>query len=554
MGQEVHIPNTASPASQRERLTQITIPWKKAMMENTTHSFSDTNINTNSLYKPPHTISIQDRKQIHLTRILQTEIFNSGASFIKTDNTRYNNLTRQSDLIDHCIRNRPEHIADHSIFTTGDSDHSIAKFVIRTKTNPSHPRYIYKRDYDLIDWDVMKLSLATNPSIRDCNIMTDPSLICTAIQQAVTHQLNLQAPIRKVQISRKIPIFLTPATKDKLKDRDEALAKAKIEQSPESWRQFKHLQNICHKMMSRDKIEYTKEKLDDQNNDHDKWESAKEILGWKTSHNPTIIMDRGETVTSPLQIANAINHSLLSKVATLVRELPPPTTDPITNYSKIMSGKSCKFTIQPIGIIELRKIVFKMKASRSAGLDGLSMKVIKKVFKEIEQPILNMVNQSIQSSSYPSGLKTAKVLPLYKVATPPKPVADPKSYRGININNCLGKILDKVILKQLLAYLLDNELVHEGHHGFLKGRSTTTAVTTIMDSWAKLVEDNNEIAAVAMDQSAAYDLIDHDILLRKMEVLGIQPEGIKLVQKLPIEQTTMCLCRWSNLQYTTHRK
>ena len=88
------------------------------------------------------------------------------------------------------------------------------------------------------------------------------------------------------------------------------------------------------------------------------------------------------------------------------------------------------------------------------------------------------------------------------------------------------KILDKVILKQLLAYLLDNELVHEGHHGSLKGCSTTTAVTTIMDSWAKLVEDNNEIAAVAMDQSTAYNLIDHDILLRKMEVLGIQPEGI----------------------------
>ena len=526
MGQDSHIPNTASPANQRERLQQITIPWKKAMSENVTHSFSDTNINTNSLYKPPHSISIQDRKQIHLTRILQTEIFNSGASFIKTENTRYNYLTRKSDLIDHCVTNHPEQIANHTIIPTGDSDHNIGKFTIKTKYNPSHPRYIFKRDYEYIDWDKMKICLAANPSIRECTTMTDPSRICATIQEAITSQLDHQAPIRKVQISRKIPIFLTPATKSKLKDRDEALAWAKVDQSPEAWRNFRHLRNICHKLMSKDKVEYTKSKLEDKNCDHEKWETAKEILGWKTSHNPTIIMDRGQTVTSPLQIANAINHSLLSKVAQLVRNLPTPTVDPRVNYSKIMMGKSCQFNIQPIGITELRKLVMKMKATRSAGLDGLSMKVIKKVFKEIELPVLTMINQSILKSAYPASLKTAKVLPLYKVATPPKPVADPRSYRGININNCLGKILDKVVLKQLLTYLVENNLVHEGHHGSLKGRSTTTAVVTIMDTWAKMIEDNQEIAAVAMDQSAAYDLIHHEILLSKMEILGIQPAGI----------------------------
>ena len=526
MGPDGHIPNTASPASQRERLTQITIPWKKAMSENVTHSFSDTNINTNSMYKPPHSISIQDRKQIHLTIILQAEIFNSGASYIKTDNTRYNYLTKQSDLIDHCISNHPEQVVNHTIYPTGDSDHNIGKFIIKTKTNPSFPRYIFKRDYEIIDWDELKNSLHTNLSVRDCVTMTDPSLICSVIQEAVTIQLDCQAPVKKVQISRKIPIFLTPATKSKLKDRDEALARVKADQDPDSWRQFRNLRNICHKMMSKDKTEYTKNKLDDKNNDHDKWETAKEIIGWKNGHNPAIIMYRGQTVTSPIQIANAINHSLLSKVATLVRELPAPTVNPIQNYSKLMNGKSCSFTIQPIGIIKLRKLVSKMKASRSAGIDGLSMKVIKKVFKQIEQPILRMINQSIATSTYPASLKTAKVLPLYKVASPPKPVADPKSYRGININNCIGKILDKVILKQILTYLVENNLIHEGHHGSLKGQSTTMAVVTIMDSWAKLIEDNQEIAAVAMDQSAAYDLIDHPILLRKLKILVFQPAGI----------------------------
>ena len=139
-----------------------------------------------------------------------------------------------------------------------------------------------------------------------------------------------------------------------------------------------------------------------------------------------------------------------------------------------------------------------------------------------------MINQTIKTSTYPETLKTAKVLPLYKVSTPPKSQSDPNSYHGININNSLEKILDKVILKQILTYLVQNELIHESHHGSVKGRSTTTAVATIIDTWTNLVENGEEVAAMAMDQSAAYDLIDHPILLRKMETLGIQPDGIKL--------------------------
>ena len=70
-----------------------------------------------------------------------------------------------------------------------------------------------------------------------------------------------------------------------------------------------------------------------------------------------------------------------------------------------------------------------MKASQSAGIDGLFTKLLKKkIFKQIEHQVLRMINQTIITSKYPETLKTAKVLPLYKVATPPKPQYDPTSY------------------------------------------------------------------------------------------------------------------------------
>ena len=53
-----------------------------------------------------------------------------------------------------------------------------------------------------------------------------------------------------------------------------------------------------------------------------------------------------------------------------------------------------------------------------------------------------------------------------------------------------------------------------------------TAVATIVDQWSTLVEQGEEVAGIALDQSAAYDVIDHPILLKKMKTLGFQQETL----------------------------
>ena len=178
----------------------------------------------------------------------------------------------------------------------------------------------------------MKLSLATNPKLRESTQLNDPSTICVAIQEALTYQLDQQAPLKKVQVSKNIPIFISQQTKQKIIDRDMALQRAKDDDLPDSCREFLNLRNSCHKMLSQDKKDYINKKLDEKNSEHDRWDTTKEILGWKTKQNPTVLMDRGLTVTSPNQIANALNHSLISKVSTLVRELPHPS---VRSHTKV---------------------------------------------------------------------------------------------------------------------------------------------------------------------------------------------------------------------------
>ena len=83
-------------------------------------------------------------------------------------------------------------------------------------------------------------------------------------------------------------------------------------------------------------------------------------------------------------------------------------------------------------------------------------------------------------------------------------------------------------------------MISEAHHGAIKGKSTMTAVATIVDQWSTLVEDGVEVAGIALDQSADYDVIDHKILIGKMKTLGFQPETLDWVARYleQREQTT----------------
>ena len=90
----------------------------------------------------------------------------------------------------------------------------------------------------------------------------------------------------------------------------------------------------------------------------------------------------------------------------------------------------------------------------------------------------------------------------------------------------LSKILEKVVFQQVMAYLDQNELLHPSHHGSRADHSTTTALIEMYEEWMEGIE-NNEMAAVMMlDLSAAFDLVNHDLLLKKLNVLGFDKNTV----------------------------
>ena len=183
-----------------------------------------------------------------------------------------------------------------------------------------------------------------------------------------------------------------------------------------------------------------------------------------------------------------------------------------------MKNKCCKFELQPVGPDVVKSIIQTMKTSSSCGLDNISSYVIKLAIDELVPVITHLINLSIRDKKFPTSWKISKVVPLHKKDE----MILPKNFRPVSLLSVISKILEKAIFIQLFSYLEENSLIHPSHHAYRPKHNTTTALIEMVDNWVEAFENDEITAVILCDQSAAFDVCDHKILLDKLKIYGLQ--------------------------------
>ena len=237
----------------------------------------------------------------------------------------------------------------------------------------------------------------------------------------------------------------------------------------------------------------------------------------------TILVD-GKEYTDPLEIANEFNR-LFVNVASKLKE---PTLQP--NFERL--EKICdehvpndtEFSIPCLTKEKVEKYLKNVDLSKATGSDDIGPRLLKLSASFISESITYICNKSIQNSELPSKWKEGKVTPLFKNGTK----GNVNNYRPKSILPVLSKILEKHVHDSLMEFLNCHELLHKTQSGFRQKHKCETALTYMIDSWLKAINDDDIVGVVMVDLKKAFDLVDHNLFINKLKRYRLSDETIKL--------------------------
>ena len=139
------------------------------------------------------------------------------------------------------------------------------------------------------------------------------------------------------------------------------------------------------------------------------------------------------------------------------------------------------------------------------------------------------VNDSLLFGSFPSVLKYAVVRPLLKKPTPDS--NNLKKYRPVSNLSFLSKVIEKIVLRQLFAYLNSHDLLCPSQSAYRPCHSTKTALLQITNDILRALDDGDVPVLTLLGLSSAFDTVDHYILLHKLQSLcGISGTVLSLFE------------------------
>lgn len=167
---------------------------------------------------------------------------------------------------------------------------------------------------------------------------------------------------------------------------------------------------------------------------------------------------------------------------------------------------------------DLARIIFSFRINKPPGIDGISVGILTRNFDALADIVLFMLNGFLDTAVIPKNLKTALVRPLHKAGKK----SNFENYRPISILPVLSQVLEKFLLEVMNSFIHKFSILSDRQFGFVQGRGTIALLEEFSDELCTSFEDNLFCCALFLDVSKAFDTVCHDILLRKLYLMGFR--------------------------------
>ena len=507
------------------------------------------NVIVGVIYRPPvHNIDIylenfeaclsviaQENKNIYLMgdlniNLLKKETY-STSKFISllssyTFHSHISNPTRISDtsqtLIDNIFSNVCHKNFDNGILYYDISDHlpifaiSKPQQLTHEKKKKNHQLYRKETKHNIDSF----ISDLDQEEWNEILQQTEPDMAYEIFLQKLLFYYNKNIPLAKAKASNKTKQpWITKGIMHSISKRND-LYKEALKSENKNMTEYKKYRNTLTSVIRLSRKLYYSEKIDtNTNNTKSLWDTVNNLIGKKKRKETDTFNINGHQTNDSLQIANDFNDYFTTVGSNLASNIdagnchftdfiPPPCQNSLFLYSTHNH--------------EMITIVKHLKSSKSSGHDGISVYLLKQIINCIATPLSHIFNLSLSSGKCPNSLKLAKVIPIYKKDDP----SLISNYRPISLLPCISKVLEKIVYKRLFNFLKQNKSLIPHQFGFRKDHSTDYAILHLYDRIVNSLSKKEHTIAIFMDLSKAFDTIDHQILLHKLNLYGVR--GIAL--------------------------
>src|SRR6218665_3837331 len=163
----------------------------------------------------------------------------------------------------------------------------------------------------------------------------------------------------------------------------------------------------------------------------------------------------------------------------------------------------------------------KVHVTHSAGTDDLDPYLIISVLDLIAKPLAAMINGSFSNGIIPDKLKIVKAIPIHKQAFKD----DVKNTIGLHVSQfCLSfqKNSKKSMYVRLYDFINKQGILCSTQHGFQPGHSTMMSLINLQDKISEAMDRNEYAIGVFIDIAKAFDTVDHRLLLKKLDNIGVR--------------------------------
>ena len=416
-------------------------------------------------------------------------------------------------LIDHIYVTNAANIKELGVPVLGCSDH-LPTCITWKKKSVKIPKIFHKeiryRSFAKFNEHNFLTDLINSP-INNVYNHTDPEDALEFWTQTFNSVYDQHAPFktRRVKHTPK-PKWLTREIEEACHKRDQLLKEGKIEE-------FKIQRNKVTTLKRSAKTKYFNSLVSSKQNPKLIWNAINELTN--KSNNPS---SNDKIKVSVEDLNNhfvSIPEKLLPENHTEENRL-----DKLTEFCK-SKHISSNLTIPFMSVTEVYKYLKNSKQSTSRGPDDIDNKILQISCPVISDSLTYIYNLCIEKSIFPSQFKTAKVIPLYKSGDN----LDPSNYRPISILSTISKPLEKHVNKHLHNHLNSFDLLSKNQSGFRKNHSCHTALTNMVDDWLSNINEQRYCGALFLDFAKAFDVIDHELLCKKLHLYGIKDHSLQLI-------------------------